>query len=140
MEANAILLPVIVQVLLTYAIGFWTAHLRFRAAANKEVRVKDIALAQDAWPERVQKAGNCFRNQFEGPILLYAIVPLALITGTVTTFMVVMAWIYVASRFAHAYIHMGTNNVLQRFRAYGLGMMALLAMWVAFAIQIMGQN
>jgi hypothetical protein len=37
----------------------------------------------------------------------------------------------------HAYIHTGQNDVLARSMAIGVGALALVAMWVIFAIRIL---
>jgi hypothetical protein len=43
--------------------------------------------------------------------------------------MVVIAWLYVAIRVLHAYIHLGPNRLRYRRNAYGLGWLTLLVMW-----------
>ncbi len=138
MTSHAILLPVFVQVALTFGLGFWTAGLRYRATVTREVRVKDIALGQTAWPDYSTKIGNCFRNQFEGPILFYAVITLLLATGMVDMVQIVLAWMYIATRLVHAFIHTGSNFVPRRFLAYIAGILTLLAMWVWFAVQVIG--
>ena len=48
-----------------------------------------------------------------------------------------MAWLFVLSRLAHAYIHTGTNYVRHRFNAFLVGAVVLLAMWIIFAARIL---
>jgi len=138
MNSVAILYPVFAQIALTFVLGFWTGYLRFRATTTHKVRVKDIALHQPAWPEYETKIGNCFRNQFEGPILFYAVIALLLASGMVDIVQVALAWAFIAARVVHAVIHTGSNNVARRFIAYAVGMIVLLLMWVWFAARTFG--
>ena len=47
-----------------------------------------------------------------------------------------MAWVFVATRFVHAGVYLSTNHIPYRFRAYAVGTLVLLAMWILFAIRI----
>jgi hypothetical protein len=51
--------------------------------------------------------------------------------------LLVLAWIFVVLRLAHAYVHTTNNIVLVRGRVYGGGLVVLLAMWVIFAVKIL---
>jgi hypothetical protein len=44
----------------------------------------------------------------------------------------VLAWVYVLARTVHAWIHLTSNNVMNRMYAYGVGWLALVAMWGLF--------
>ena len=43
---------------------------------------------------------------------------------------VALAWIYVASRFVHSFIHITYNRVMHRFWVFAFSTLALLAIWV----------
>jgi hypothetical protein len=51
--------------------------------------------------------------------------------------LLVLAWVFVILRIAHAYIHTTSNIVLLRGRVYGAGLVVLLAMWIIFAVKIL---
>jgi hypothetical protein len=137
MPPAAILLPVFVQVGLTLFLGFRLALARRGAVMRGDVRVSDIALGRKPWPDRVQQLGNSFESQFEVPTLFYALVAFAMITGTAALAFVVLAWAFVASRFAHAFVHTTSNHLRTRFRFFALGGAILLVMWVIFAVRIL---
>ena len=137
MTVAAVLLPVFVQVGLTFFLLFWMGAVRLRALKGREVRVGDIALRQPAWPERPTQISNAYDNQFQLPVLFYALVPLALITRKADLLFVVLSWIFVATRLAHAAIHTTSNNVQQRFMAFLAGAIVLLIMWIVFAAHIL---
>ena len=137
MTIPAVLLPVFVQVGLTFFLLFWMGSVRLRALKGREVRVGDIALRQPAWPERPTRISNAYDSQFQLPVLFYALVPLALITRKADLLFVVLSWIFVATRLAHAAIHTTSNNVRQRFMAFLVGGIVLLIMWIVFAAHIL---
>ncbi len=137
MTVSDLLLPVFVEVGLTFFLMFWMGILRRRALSSGAVKPSDIALRQPAWPPRTLQVANCFHNQLELPMLFYAVVAFILITSTNSLVFVLLAWIFVLSRLVHAYIHTGANDVLSRSMAIGVGALALVAMWVIFAIRIL---
>jgi hypothetical protein len=60
-----------------------------------------------------------------------------LITRAGDLLLLVLAWIFVLLRIAHAYIHTTNNVVLLRGRVYGGGIVVLIAMWIIFAVKIL---
>ena len=136
MSIPAVLAPVFAQILLTFVLLLWMGRVRFAAVRSGEVRAKDIALGERAWPPRVTQIANAFGNQFETPVLFYALVAFALLARKADFLFVIMSWAYVLSRLAHAYVHATTNTLLLRFRIFLLGTLVLMAMWILFAVRI----
>jgi hypothetical protein len=137
MSAQMVLLPVFVLVGLTFALLLWMASARTRALIGREVSVKDIALGQQNWPARATQVGNSFRNQFELPLLFYVLIALALPLRHADLFIVLMSWVFVVTRFAHAGIFVTSNNVQRRSLAWFAGVLVLFAMWIYFALRIL---
>lgn len=137
MSVQMVLLPVFVLVGLTFFLLLWMASVRTRALKGKETRLKDIALGQPNWPERTTQIGNCFRNQFEVPVLFYVLIALALPLRHADLFIVLMSWVFVVTRFAHAGIFVTSNNMQQRSLAWFAGVLVLLAMWIYFALRML---
>jgi len=137
MSVSSLLLPVFVQVALTFALMMWMASHRVTAVRSGAVRPKDIALGEPNWPERATQIANSFHNQLELPVLFYVLVALILITNTNSTAFVLLAWLFVISRLIHASIHTGSNRVDRRFYAMAAGMGILVVMWVVFAARIL---
>ena len=100
------------------------------------MKIRDIALGERVWPKRILQLQNSYQNQFELPVLFYALVALALIARKADLLFVVMAWMFVVSRLAHAAIHVTSNKVSWRFQAFTIGVLILAAMWVIFGIRI----
>jgi hypothetical protein len=137
MTVQMILLPVFVQVALTFALLIWMASARTASVKRGETKLRDIALGQSAWPAKPMQISNCYDSQFQIPLLFYVLVILAWMTKQADLIFVVMAWIFVLSRLAHAYIHTGSNHVPTRFRVFAVGMIVLLLMWIVFAVRIL---
>ena len=137
MSAQMVLLPVFVLVGLTFALMFWMGAVRTRALKSGDARIKDVALNQPNWPEYATKVGNCFSNQFEMPLLFYVLVALALPLRHADLVFVLLSWVFVVTRFAHAGIFTTSNNVQRRFMAYLSGVLVLMAMWIYFALRIL---
>ena len=136
MSHAAVLLPVFVQIALTFALLFWMGKERQGAIAKGETRIDDIALGQSAWPQLPTQIARAFHNQLETPVLFYVLVALAMVTQKADLLFVLMAWAFVLARLAHAYVHVTSNHVMLRFKAYGAGLFALIAMWAIFAVRI----
>jgi hypothetical protein len=137
MTIQMVLLPVFVQVALTFALLIWMASARTASVKRGETKLRDIALGQSVWPAKPMQISNCYDSQFQIPLLFYVLVVLAWITKQADLIFVVMAWIFVLSRLAHAYIHTGSNHVPTRFRVFAVGMIVLLLMWIVFAVRIL---
>jgi hypothetical protein len=119
MSVQLVLLPVFVLVGLTFALLLWTASARARA------------------PERATQVGNCFSDQFELPLLFYILIALALPLRHADLVIVLLSWVFVVTRFAHAGIFVTSNNVQQRSLAWFAGVLVLFAMWLYFALRIL---
>ena len=72
---------------------------------------------------------NCIANQFELPVLFYACSILLYTAEADNLAAVVLAWLFVASRYAHAYVHVTSNDLRWRGRLFAAGFLLLAAMW-----------
>jgi hypothetical protein len=136
MSVTAVLLPVFVQVALTFVLLFWMGRSRLARIKSGDVKVRDIALGERNWPAQTQQIANTYHNQFELPVLFYALVALALITRKADLVFVVMSWLYVTTRLVHAFIYTTSNRVAWRFQLFLIGALILMLMWIIFALRI----
>jgi hypothetical protein len=137
MSIEMVLLPVFVQVGLTFALLLWMAGARRNALVGGGTKVRDVALGQPNWPSRATQVGNCYRNQFELPVLFYVLIALALPLRHADLVIVMLSWVFVVTRFVHAGIFTNSNDLNQRSLAWFAGVLVLLAMWVYFALKIL---
>jgi hypothetical protein len=137
MSVQMVLLPVFVLVGLTFFLLLWMATARTKALKARETSLKDIALRQPNWPEKVAQIGNCYSNQFEIPVLFYILIALALPLHKADLVIVLLSWVFVVTRFAHAGIFVTSNNVQQRGMVWFAGVLVLFAMWLYFALKML---
>ncbi len=137
MSVQAVLLPLFVEVALTFAIGFSMAYGRIAAVRAREVHPRDIALREPNWPKHLLQLQNAFLNQFELPVLFYVLTILVLFTKTADLAFVILAWVFVVLRLAHAYVHLTSNRVSRRALFFLTGAAVLCVMWVIFAVRIL---
>ena len=137
MSVQSVLLPVFVLVGLAFALLLWMFGARRDALVGGQTKIRDIALGQPNWPVRATQIGNCFANQFELPLLFYILIALALPLRHADLFIVLMSWVFVVTRFAHAGIFVTSNDLKQRSLAWFAGVLVLFAMWIYFALKIL---
>ncbi len=137
MSVRMVLLPVFVLVGLTFALLMAMAFSRRNALVSKETKIRDIALGQQNWPVRTTQIGNCFRNQFELPVLFYILIALALPLRHADLVIVLLSWVFVVTRFVHAGVFVTSNDLNRRSLAWFAGVLVLFIMWVYFALKIL---
>lgn len=133
MNQNLIFYPLLVQLLLTLAMYIWLGVAKSKAAKAGQVDEARRALHADAWPVHVQQINNNIANQFEAPVLFYALVGMLWATHQVNPLTLLIAWAFVISRIAHAYVHTGSNYVPRRRAIFMLGTLLLLILTVIAA-------
>jgi hypothetical protein len=136
MTVEMILLPLFVEVILTFVLLFWLAPLRARDFRSG-LREEDIALRQPNWSKPALQVQYSFSNQFELPVLFYVLTILAYVTHHAGTLFVVLAWVFVIFRLLQAYVHVTNNKVRLRGAFFGVSALALAIMWIVFIIQIL---
>ena len=109
--------------------------IRVPLVASGKMPVAQIALSREPWPEHEKRVANAFDNQFQLPLLFYVAAGLSLYFGTIWI-EVVLAWLFVLSRIAHAVIFVTRNRVYRRFFAYTFGYAMLCLMWLDLAIRL----
>ena len=137
MSLQAILLPLFVEVILTFVLGCWMAGLRFRDMGSGGVRPEDIALREPNWSKPALQVAYSFSNQFELPVLFYVLTILAYITHKAGVAFVVLAWIFVIFRLLQAYVHTTSNVVRFRGAFYGVAAFALIINWVIYIVGVL---
>ena len=140
MQPEAIFGPVIVLVLLTLLVLGYTGYKRFTAGFAGRVKAHDFRYGETAnVPPDVTVANRSFMNLLEAPVLFYTFCLAAYVTHQAGPWAVSLAWLYVAIRFVHTFIHLTYNKILHRFLSYAASNLVLLAMWLGFAAGLAGR-
>ena len=136
MNSNHIFWPVLAQVFLTLTMFIMVGVRKAQAVKAGEVNRKQAALNNRVWPENVVKVSNNIANQFEVPVLFYVLCLVLYSINAAGIVAIVLAWIFALSRFAHAYVHTGSNYVPMRLRLFLVGCLVLIAMLVLVAWEL----
>lgn len=137
MSTQAILLPLFVEVILTFLLWVGMASLRTRDFSTGAVRPEQIALREPNWPARTRQFAYSFSNQFEMPVLFYVLTILAYVTHLAGLIFVILAWIFVIFRILHAYVHVTSNVVRWRGALYGVAVVALAVNWAIYIFEVL---
>lgn len=137
MTVTDFLLPVFVEVLLIFLLLTLMGRERLGSLTSGKVKPDDVLLTDTNYTPRARQYGNCLRNQFELPMLFFALIAFIMITRVGDILLLALAWAFVLLRYAHAYVHTTSNDLTWRFRSYGAGVIVLIAMWVVFATKIL---
>lgn len=124
---NPLVIPMIVLMILTLITAVAVGILRFRAVAMKQVTGQYYALFRgDEEPDYLVKIGRHFQNLFEIPILFYVLTLVYLYLNIPSAAALVIAWLFVAVRVAHAWVHIWPNYLLLRAFLFALGVTLIL--------------
>ena len=137
MSIQFVLLPLFIEVLLTFSVMFGMMYFRTSSLQRGETHLKDIALREPNWPVRATQFGYAFANQFELPVLFYVLTILEIVTRHADLLFVLLAWIFVLTRVLQAWVHVTNNNVRVRGAFYGVGAVILVIMWVIYIVRIL---
>lgn len=100
----------------TFLLYAWLTALRQRAVKRGEVDFSVFAHGQE--PPHLDRITRNLANQFELPVIFYAVVILLVVTKNVTTIDVIAAWVFVAGRAIHTLVHTLTDNVPLRGQVF----------------------
>ena len=128
MTRDWIFVPVIIQVLLTLAIYVRLIKVKILELRAGRVDRDRLPLYEDAWPASVQQINNNIRNQFELPVLFYVLCTVLWLLDAVNPLALAAAAAFAISRLVHAQIHLFSNYVPNRRRAFTVGWWVLLVM------------
>jgi hypothetical protein len=137
MTLRDVLLPLFVEVILTFGLVFWAAALRVRDLRSGLAKPQEIALREPNWPAHTRQVAYAYCNQLELPVLFYVLTILAYFTHHAGTLFVILAWIFVLFRLLHAYVHVMSNVVSIRGPLFGVSAVVLAVMWLIFMVQVL---
>lgn len=129
--------PALAQILWTFVVMAIMFQRRRAAFAGKQVRYADVAVSPERYPEPARLAAANFSNQFETPVLFYALVMLAMAVNATGYLMAALAWGFVATRIAHTLIHVGTNDMRLRASVFTVGVALLFGMWLGIVLALL---
>jgi hypothetical protein len=137
MTVQEILLPLFVEVILTFLLLFYLAPLRGADIKAGIARPDNVSLREPNWSRRTLQVGYSFSNQFELPVLFYILTILEYVTHLAGLIFVVLAWIFVICRILQAYVHVTSNKIRVRGAFYAIGALVLAIMWAIYIVEVL---
>jgi hypothetical protein len=128
--------PALALIFWIFIIGLVLAKRRRDALVSRAVKVEDVSVSTEAYPVPARLASANFSNQFESPVIFFALIMLAMEVKATSHLMTLLAWLYVATRIVHSLIHLGPNKVPVRGAVYGLGFLALFGLWLGVVLAV----
>ena len=131
--------PMAAMVVLTFGVLIALFRARVRAVRAGEVSTGFFKTYQEGGePRHTAQLSRQVVNLFETPVLFYVACVTAMVTGLASTVMLVLAWLYVGLRIAHAWVHTGSNKLGPRMRTYFASWLVLLGMWGVLVLGVAG--
>jgi hypothetical protein len=137
MSVQEILLPLFVEVVLTFLLMFALLPLRARDFKSGTSTYGNIALREPNWSKQSLQVSYSFSNQFELPVLFYVLTILAYITHLAGLVFVILAWIFVVFRILQAAVHVTSNDVRLRGLFFMVGAVALVINWAIYIFEVL---
>jgi hypothetical protein len=133
MNPTHIFFPVAAMMLLVGVVTCLMLHERMTEMKLRKIHPKKVASStqMSRTLEQTQAADN-YKNLFEMPVFFYVLCIALFATQKATHMWCMMAWIYVALRVVHSYIHISYNNVMHRFTAFAISTCLLVGLWIGF--------
>ena len=101
-----------------------------RDALASGVRPTDVQLSDAAFPAVARQAGNSYSNQFEMPTLFFLAVIFGWVLHQTGWLFVLVEWLFVAFRIAHALVHVTSNHLLFRGSLFFGSAVAVALLWL----------
>lgn len=137
MDQSLIFWPMIAHAALVMIIYLELGRRRYRAGKAGEIRYSDYrVVGARPEPESCGKAARNIVNNFELPMLFHIVAMALFLTNLANLPQLVLAWVFVGSRYIHSLVHLTGNNVMHRAGWFFLGFFALAAMWALFALSL----
>lgn len=126
MSPHLILWPVLLQFLICFSLYIVLIRRKMAAVKAGEVDLRKTAIDPMAWTPSVQLVNNNLRNQFETPLIFVALCLMLFNLNAVSWLELTLAWVYMATRLGHLWIHIHSNYVPLRMRLFAAGLVTLL--------------
>jgi hypothetical protein len=123
--------------LLTMVVMFVMFVFRIKAVNSRIVSPRYFKLNKGAdIPDQLEALSQNFTNLLELPLLFYIICLAALILNQSIEYFTLYAWLYVALRYLHSFIHITYNHILHRLFVFAASCIVLITLWVKVVILI----
>lgn len=136
MNNTAIFWPMIFNALFTLALYIPMSRQRVAAVRAGDAKPADFKLTASE-PAKSAPFVNAIANQYEAPVLFYAVCIAAYSAQVADMVMVVLAFAFGILKFVHIMVLVRSNNLRIRRPMFMAVMAVLILMWFWFAFRLM---
>jgi|SRR5215470_11221467 len=127
MADASIFWPMLAQIAWTFFLYAWLTVARQRAVKQGKVEYACFALSRDE-PQEIARITRNLANQFELPVIFYALIILLSARGRVASVDVIAAWAFVVGRVIHTLVQTLTDDVPLRGRVFMINFLAVVVL------------
>jgi hypothetical protein len=126
-NAALILWPMLAHIGLVVVLYAWLTVARTGAVRRGEVDYSCFVTSREE-PAHVARISRNLSNQFELPVIFYAVVVLLIALGRVNAIDVIAAWVFVIGRVIHTLVQTLTDNVQLRGNVFTINALAVMVL------------
>lgn len=126
----------ILQALVSIWLYIPMSKARFGSVKSGTASAHDFKLPKQNEPGSIAHLGNAVSNQFELPVLFFAVCLAAHSAQMVDWPLLIAAWIFVIVKTGHSLVHATINKLRHRFRLFAFALFVVLLMWIWFAFKL----
>ena len=126
---EATIWPIIAHVALVFCLYLLLSSRRVGAVKEGRARPDQFRENREE-PAESLVVKNAIANQFELPVLFYAVSILLYLVDADNPVTVAGGWLFVALRYAHAYVHVTSNRLRHRRPLFIAGLLVVMLLWV----------
>jgi len=128
---DVILIPVFGHLALVFFLFVMVSIKRMKAVGEGKLNTDDLAHKGNE-PEASRRWVNNLNNQFEVPLLFYALIALLYATGSTNWIYVTLAFAFLFGRLIHTLVQVSGDNVGLRGKIFTINFLAVACMWLIF--------
>ncbi|NHK29290.1 hypothetical protein FF098_015335 [Parvularcula flava] len=122
-DRDLILWPVAVHLALIVFLYAWLSLIRKYQREGRDVKALEVRVSAN------------LSNQFEAPVLFYALVAMLWAGDMVNSVYFILAWAFTAGRLWHFYVATLSTDIIRRGLIFTINFLAIFSMWALFLFQ-----
>ena len=129
MEKKLLIYPTLINILLVFLLYAKNLFDNRKAIKSKSLKMNYFKIYKGRVPDYIAVSRQTLKNQFELPIIFYFLISIILYFEQVFFIDLSLAWLFVLSRYVHAYVRLSSNRIKHRSITFQIGFYTLL-FWV----------
>jgi hypothetical protein len=130
---EATIWPMIAHAALIFGLYILLSTRRIGAVRDGRAKAEQFRENRDE-PAESLVVKNAIANQFELPVLFYAVSILLYLVDADNPVTVAGGWLFVALRYAHAYVHVTSNRLRYRRPLFIASLLVAMMLWLWLAV------